>query len=152
VRAYYSVIVARIAASLIATAVLALGVVAGGSSATRVRDLEAWARFAWHPPVGVTTHGYNYGGGVSKHVPPGMYRITILASEALGFQLIGPGINRRTPTCLGGPGSVPCDQRLFTPANTSWKVRLRRGTYRYRLVNPVAIVVRPPTSGSFKVP
>ena len=81
-----------------------------------------------------------------------MYRIAILATEALGFQLIGPGINRRTPTCLGGPGSVPCYQREFTPANTSWKVRLKRGTYRYRLVGPVAIGLHPPTSGSFKVP
>jgi hypothetical protein len=150
--AYYSAIVARIAASLVATAVLALGVVAGGSSATRVRDLEAWASPVWNPPVGVTTHGYNHPLRVSKHVPPGMYRIAILATEALGFQLIGPGINRRTPTCLGGPGSVPCDQREFTPANTSWKVRLRRGTYRYRLVGPVAVGLHPPTSGSFKVP
>jgi hypothetical protein len=150
--AYYSGIVARIAASLIATVVLALGVVGAGSSATRVRDLEAWARFTWNPPVGVTTHGYNHPLRVSKHVPPGMYRITILATQALGFQLIGPGINRRTPTCLGGPGSVPCDQREAIPADASWKVRLRRGTYRYRLVNPVAIVVQPPTSGSFKVP
>jgi hypothetical protein len=126
VRVYYSAIVARIAASSIATAVLALGVVAGGSSATRVRDLEAWASTVWHPPVGVTTHGYIHPLRVTKHVPPGMYRIEILAKEALGFQLIGPGINRRTNTCLGGAGSVPCDQRLFTPANTSWKVRLSR--------------------------
>jgi hypothetical protein len=152
VRAYYSAILARIAASLIATVVLALGVVAAGSSATHVRDLEAWARPYWNPPVGVTTHGYNYGRGVSKHVPPGMYRIAILASEALGFQLIGPGINRRTKTCLGGAGSVPCSQRLDIPANTSWKVRLRRGTYRYRVVGPAAVGLHPPTSGSFQVP
>jgi hypothetical protein len=145
-------IVARIAALSIATAVLALGVVAGGS-ATRVRDLEAWARLAWNPPVGVTTHGYIHPLRVAKHVPPGMYRISILATEALGFELIGPGINRRTKTCLGGAGSVPCWQREFVPANTSWRVRLSRGTYRYRGVEPGAIGLRPrPSSGSFQVP
>jgi hypothetical protein len=144
--------VARVAVLSIATAVLALGVVAGGSSATRVRDFEAWARLPWNPPVGVTTHGYNYGRGVSKHVPA-EYRITILATEAIGFQLIGPGINRRTKTCLERPGSVPCWQKLFTPANTSWKVRLSRGTYRYQAVGPGVGSLRPrPTSGSFQVP
>jgi hypothetical protein len=91
-------IVARIAALSIATAVLGLGVAAGGSSATRVRDLEAWARSPWNPPVGVTTHGYIHPLRVAKHVPAGMYRISILATEALGFELIGPGINRRTKT------------------------------------------------------
>jgi hypothetical protein len=119
---------------MIATGVLALGVVAGGSSATRVRDLEAWARLPWNPPVGVTTHGYIHPLRVAKHVPAGMYRITILATEAIGFQLIGPGINRRTKTCLERPGSPPCWQRLFIPANTSWKVRLSRGIYRYQAV------------------
>ena len=112
-------IVARIAALSIATAVFALGVAAGGSSATRVRDLEAWARLPWNPPVGVTTHGYIHPLRVAKHVPAGMYRISILATEALGFELIGPGINRRTKTCLGRAGSVPCWQREFVPANTS---------------------------------
>jgi len=151
-RAYHS-IVARIAASLIATAVLALGVVAAGSSATHVRDLEAWARLPWNPPVGVTTHGYSHPLRVAKHVPPGMYRISILATEALGFELIGPGINRRTKTCLGGAGSVPCSQRLFIPANTSWMVRLSRGSYRYRAVGQGMPSLRPrPTSGSFQVP
>jgi hypothetical protein len=153
VRAYYSAIVARIAASLIATVVLALGIVAGGSSATRVRDLEAWARPVWNPPVGVTTQGYNHFPlRIAKHVPPGMYRIAVLATEAVGFQLIGPGINRRTKTCLGGAGSVPCSQREFTPANTSWKVRFSRGTYRYRAVGPDLSGLRSPTSGSFQVP
>lgn len=152
--AYYSAIVARIAAALIATVVLALGVVAGGSSATRVRDLEAWARFTWNPTVGVTTDGYgHFPLRVTKHVPPGMYRIAILATETFGFQLIGPGINRRTKTCLERPGSVPCSQKSFIPANTSsWKVRLSRGTYRYRAVGPDAVGLRSPTSGSFKVP
>jgi hypothetical protein len=154
IRAYHSAIVVRIAASLIATAVLALGVVAGGSSATRVRDLQVWARLPWNPPVGVTTHGYSHPLLVAKHVPPGMYRISILATEALGFELIGPGINRRTKTCLGGAGSVPCWQRLFVPANTSWTgVRLSRGTYKYRAVGPGVSSLRPrPTSGSFHVP
>jgi hypothetical protein len=91
-------IVARIAASFLATAVLALGVVGGGSSATRVRDLQAWARLPWNPPVGVTTHGFSFRARVVKHVPPGMYRISILATDVLGFELIGPGINRRTKT------------------------------------------------------
>ena len=151
-RNYPSAIFARIAALSIATAALALGIVAGGSSATRVRDLEAWARPNWSPPVGVTTHGYNHPLRVTKHVPPGMYRIAVLATEALGFQLSGPGVNRRTKTCLGGAGSVPCSQRESIPANTSWKVRLSRGTYRYRAVGPVAIGLHPPTSGSFQVP
>jgi hypothetical protein len=154
IRIYHSAVVARIAASLIATAVLALGVVAGGSSATRVRDLQAWTRLPWNPPVGVTTHGYSHPLRVAKHVPPGLYRISILASEAIGFQLIGPGINRRTKTCLGGAGSVPCWQRLMTPANTSWTgVRLSRGTYKYQAVGPGVSSLRPrPTSGSFQVP
>jgi hypothetical protein len=138
---------------LIAVAVLGLGVVAEGSSATRVRDLEAWARFTWNPSVGVTTHGYgHFPLRVTKHVPPGMYRIAILATETFGFQLIGPGINRRTKTCVERPGSVPCSQKSFIPANTSWKVRLRPGTYRYRAVGPDAVGFRSPTSGSFQVP
>ena len=146
-------IVARIAALSIATAVLGLGVAAGGSSATRVRDLEAWARSPWNPPVGVTTHGYIHPLRVAKHVPAGMYRISILATEALGFELIGPGINRRTKTCLGRAGSVPCWQREFVPANTSWTVLLSRGTYRYRGVGPGVTGLRPrTTSGSFQVP
>ena len=146
-------IVARIAALSIATAVLGLGVAAGGSSATRVRDLEAWARSPWNPPVGVTTHGYIHPLRVAKHVPAGMYRISILATEALGFELIGPGINRRTKTCLGRAGSVPCWQREFVPANTSWTVRLSRGTYRYRGVGPGVTGLRPrTTSGSCQVP
>ena len=153
---YHLAIVAPIGVSLVATAVLALGVVAGGSSATRVRDLEAWARLPWNPPVGVTTYGYNHFPlRVAKHVRPGMYRITILATEAIGFQLIGPGINRRTKTCVERPGQQPCWQRLFIPANTSWMVRLSRGTYRYRAVGPAveAGSLRPrPTSGAFQVP
>jgi hypothetical protein len=156
VRAYYSAIVARIAAPLIATAVLAFGIVAAGSSAAHVRDLQAWARQPWNPPVGVTTFGYgHFPHRVAKHVRPGMYRITILATEALGFQLIGPGINRRTKTCVERPGQQPCVQRLYIPANTSWMVRLSRGTYRYRAVGPAveAGMLRPrPTSGSFHVP
>jgi hypothetical protein len=152
-RRYDSVIVARIAASLIADAVLALGVVGGGSSATRVRDLEAWARQWWNPPVGVTTYGYIHPLRVVKHVRPGMYRITILASEALSFQLIGPGINRRTRRCVDGAGRQPCWQRESFPANTFWMVRLSRGTYRYGAVGAVVSSLRPrPTSGSFQVP
>ena len=119
----------------------------------RVRDLQAWARVEWNPPVGVTTHGYIRPPRVAKHLPPGIYRISILAAEAIGFELIGPGINRRTKTCLGGAGSVPCWQREFVPANTSWRVRLSRGTYRYRAVGPGVSSLRPrPTSGSFQVP
>jgi len=153
VRAYYSAIVARIAASLSATAVLALGVVAGGSSATPVRDLEAWARQPWNPPVGVTTNGYRHPLRVAKHVRPGMYRITILATETIGFQLIGPGINRRTKTCVERLGQPPCWLRGFRPANTSWMVRLSRGTYKYRAVGTGVIDLRPrPTAGSFQVP
>ena len=132
---------------------LALGVVAAGSSATRVRDLEAWARFYWNPTVGVTTHGYNHFPlRVTKHVPPGMYRIAVVATETFGFQLIGPGINRRTKTCVYRPGSVPCSQQSFTPVDASWKVRLSPGTYRYRAVGPDVSGLRSPTSGSFQVP
>lgn len=136
-----------------ATVVLALGVVSAGSSSTRVRDLEAWARLPWNPPVGVTTRGYRHPLRVARHVPPGIYQVTILASEAIGFRLIGPGVNRRTRRCLQSPGSDPCSERLFTPANTSWKVRLSRGTYRYQAVGPGVESLRPrPTSGSFEVP
>jgi len=154
VRAYHSAIGARIAASLIATAVLALGVVAAGSSETRVRDLEAWAHQPWNPPVGVTTYGYgHFPLRVAKHVRPGTYRIAILATGALGFQLIGPGINRRTKTCVEEPGKPPCWLRGARPANTSWIVRLDRGTYKYRAVGTGVIDLRPrPTSGSFQVP
>jgi hypothetical protein len=132
---------------------LALGVVAGGS-ATRVHDLEAWAREQWNPPVGVTTRGYNHFPlRVTKHVPPGMYRIAILATETLGFQITGPGVNRRTKTCVERPGSVPCSQKWGIPADTYWKVRLSPGTYRYQAVGPDVTGVRPrPTSGSFQVP
>jgi hypothetical protein len=96
----------------------------------------------------VTTHGFSFRARVVKHVPPGMYRISILATDVLGFELIGPGINRRTKTCLAGTPSC-----LGYAANTSWMVRLRRGTYRYRAVGPQVIALRPrPTSGSFRVP
>ncbi len=123
------------------------------ASANPARDPPLAGAVARQAAVGVTTHGYIHPLRVTKHVPPGMYRITILATEALGFELIGHGISRRTKTCLGGAGSVPCWQRLFAPANTSWTVRLRRATYRYRAVGPGVSSLRPrPTSGSFQVP
>lgn len=144
VRAYYSAIAARIAVSLIATVVLALGVLAAGSSATRVRDVEAWARGVWHPPLGVTTRGYSHPLHVVKHLPPGMYRFSVLADEALGFHLVGPGVNRQTRV-------VWKQLEGFTPANARWRIRLRRGTYTYRAIGPDAGSVHPAT-GSFQIP
>jgi hypothetical protein len=145
VRAYYSAVVARIAASLIATAVLALGVVSGGSSATGVRYLEAWAGPSHSPQIGVTASGYSPRPRIVKHLSPGTYQITIVASEALGFQLTGPGFNRHTRVVKQ---QIPASNYS---TNTHWKIRLRRGVYRYRVIGPYASGVHPAT-GSFQVP
>ena len=59
----------------------------------------------------------------------------------LGFHLTGPGINRHTPL----------SQQDNYATNTSWKIRLRPGTYVYRLVGLYAGSYKP-GSGSFQVP
>jgi hypothetical protein len=86
-------VIARIAVVSITTLV-ALSVVHASSSAARVRPLQAWARYVWRPPVGVTTGGY-----VRRHrlktLPTGVYRVQVIASEDFGLQLIGPGLDRR---------------------------------------------------------
>lgn len=71
--------------------------------------------------------------------------MSVIASEALGFQLIGPGVNRRTRVVSKQVGVG------FVAANARWTIRLRRGIYTYRAIGPEAGSVRPGT-GSFQVP
>jgi len=73
-----------------------------------------------------------------------MDRVSVIADEALGFHLVGPGVNRRTPV-------VWKQLEGFVPANARWTIRLRRGTYTYRAIGPDAGSVHPAT-GSFQVP
>ena len=124
---------------------LALGVVAGGSSATRVRDLQAWATPSKHPQLGITASGYSPRPRLVKHLPPGTYRISVVASEALGFQLTGPGFNRHTRIVKQ---QLP---ESDYSTNTHWTIRFRRGIYTYRAIEPYARGVHPAT-GSFQVP
>ncbi len=80
-----------------------------------------------------------------KHLPAGTYRVSIIASEALGFQLTGPGVNRHTRVWAN---QVPPSDYS---TNTTWMIRLQRGTYTYRVIGPFAVSVRPKTR-SFQVP
>jgi len=56
----------------------------------------------------------------------------VIASEPLGFQLTGPGVNRRTHVVWTLPG------RGFVPTSTHRTIRLRRGIYTYRAIGPYA--------------
>jgi len=144
-RRYYSAIVARTAASLTATVALALGVATAGSSASPLRYLQAWAGPSHSPQIGVTASGYSPRPRIVKHLSPGTYQISIVASEALGFQLTGPGFNRHTRVVTQQiPGSNYA-------TNTHWTIRLRRGVYRYHAIGPYAGGLHP-ASGSFQVP
>jgi hypothetical protein len=69
----------------------------------------------------------------------------VIASEPLGFELTGPGVNRRTRVVWTLPG------RGFVPNSTHWTIRLRRGIYTFRAIGPYARGVHP-VSGSFQVP
>ena len=129
-RRYDLAVVARIAALSIATLVAALSAASASSFAARVRPLQSWAKYTWHPPVGVTSGGYISPRRL-KTLPPGVYRMQVIASEAFGFQLIGPGVNRHTrvsSSLLAGAAAT----------NTTWTVRLRRGLYQYRAIGVLA--------------
>ena len=98
-----------------------------------------------HPQLGITASGYSPRPRIVKHLPPGTYRISVIASEALGFQLTGPGFNRHTRIMKQQlPGSN-------YSTNTHWTIRLQRGIYTYRAIGPYAGGVHP-ASGSFRVP
>ena len=135
----------RLGASWIAAVLLALAVAAAGSSSTaRVKHLQAWAAQYRHPPVGVSASGFAARMRVVKHVAPGRYRIHVIASDAIGFDLVGPGVNRHTRVTLT---ELP---HLYT-RNTTWTLTLRRGVYNYRAIGQYAANVRP-ALGSFRVP
>jgi plastocyanin len=54
----------------------------------------------------------------AKKVPAGIYLITVKDLSGLhDFHLIGPGVNKHTS--------------VATQGTTKWKVKLRKGTYRY---------------------
>ena len=61
---------------------------------------------------------------------------SVVASDALGFQLIGPGANRATP--VDANEAIPSH-----PTNRIWTIRLRRGLYQYRLIGPLAANFQP---------
>lgn len=124
---------------------LALGAVGAASSATRVRQLQAWAKFWRSPAVGVTTSGYtSLRPPLVKHLRPETYRLYIYATDMLGFQLVGPGINRHTPVAL-------FERPRYKTISVTWTIRLRRGVYQYRGIGPYASTARH-TTASFRVP
>jgi hypothetical protein len=124
---------------------LALGVVGGATSATRVRQLQAWAKFWRSPAVGVTTSGYtSVRPHVVKHLRAGTYRMSIYATDWLGFQLVGPGIDRHTRVALSAGAR-------YETISVAWTIRLRPGLYQYRGIGPYASTARH-TIGSFRVP
>jgi plastocyanin len=68
-----------------------------------------------------------------KTVPAGIYVITIRDRSAIhNFHLTGPGVNKRT--------SLP---KIYT---TTWKVTLKKGTYRF-VCDPHAAIMK----GTLKV-
>jgi hypothetical protein len=81
---------------------------------------------------------------VVKHLAAGTYRVSVVASEALGIHLIGPGVNRYTRVAIS---MLP---HLY-PTNTTWTITLRRGIYRYGAIGQYASDLRLGT-GSFRVP
>jgi hypothetical protein len=90
------------------------------------KTMRAWASISHRPIIGITTSGYSARPRLVKHLPAGTCRVSIIASEALGFQLIGPGVNRKTRVLQT---QVPASDYS---TNTVWTVPLRRGIYRYR--------------------
>jgi hypothetical protein len=136
-------LVTRFAASVIAVAIVATAAVAAAASSDRVRDLQAWAAINKRPPVGISNTGFSYAPHVVQRLPPGRYRLSIIASDAIGFQLVGPGVNRHTPV-------TPVAQPHFYATNTTWTIRLRRGDYTYRAIGPYASTVHP-ASGALRV-
>jgi len=125
-------------------AVVVAGALVGVSGfQARVRQLEAWASISHEPILGVSATGFR--GALVKHLPAGTYHVSVIASDALGFRLVGPALSRRTPVDYVAP--IPAH-----PTNTTWTIRLRRGgSYEYGLIGPYASDYRPRTR-SFQAP
>jgi hypothetical protein len=127
----------------VGVAVVVAGALVGVSgSQARVRQLEAWASISHKPILGVSATGFR--GALVKHLSAGTYHVSVIASDALGFRLVGPGLNRGTP--VDYVAAIPAH-----PTNTTWTIRLRRGSYQYGLIGPYASDYRPRTR-SFQVP
>jgi hypothetical protein len=136
---------ARAATCASAVLVATFAIVVGPSSATTpLKHLRAWASLGKRPPVGVTTSRLTSRPHVAHHLKPGLYRVTVIANEMLGFQLVGPGINRHTRVAVA-------ERAHWDVTNTTWRIRLRRGYYQYRAIGPYAAGLRPAV-GSFRVP
>jgi hypothetical protein len=128
----------------VCTAVAAAVVGVSGSEGARVGQLEAWASWSHTPVLGVSAIGFR--GSLVKHLRAGTYRVSVIATDALGFHLVGPGLDRRTPTQIATP--IP-----EHPTNASWRIRLRPGLYKYSLVGPSARdFPYQPAVRSFRVP
>jgi hypothetical protein len=69
----------------------------------------------------------SFDGPLVRHIRPGIYRLHLKATDLMPFHLVGPGINRRTPTGSSRPNGPP---RGYTVYKT-WTIRLRKGRYRY---------------------
>jgi hypothetical protein len=78
-----------------------------------------------------------------KRLTPGTYRLSIIATNMLGFQLVGPRLKRHTPVALW-------ETAPYKVTNTTWKIRLRRGTYSYGLIGRWASGLHA-ARGSFQV-
>jgi hypothetical protein len=130
-------------AGFVAVVTLALVVAGGAASTPRVQTLQAWAKF-WRSPAVVVGRPSHFDGAPVKHVRAGTYRVSVYATDMLGFQLVGPGINRHTPVALA-------ERAHYKIITTTWRTRLRRGLYQYRGIGPYASTSRGVT-GSFRVP
>jgi hypothetical protein len=113
------------------------------ASPSKTRHLYAWAKFWRSPAVGLNTVGYH---DVKppriKRLRAGTYRLTIYATDMLGFHLVGPGSDRHTRVALY--------ERQYTVVSPTWTVRLKRGFYRYGGIGPYVTTARG-VSGSFIV-
>ena len=110
----------RIAGALVAVCAT-LAVAGTGPAATQVHTL-------------IGTDGPGFTITMSKKtVPAGIYVITIRDRSAIhNFHLTGPGVNKRT--------SLP---KIYT---TTWKVTLKKGTYKF-VCDPHAAIMK----GTLKV-
>jgi hypothetical protein len=107
---------------------VALAAIAGFSaltasgSAARAQELYAWAGPYHHPVVGVSKTSLHIDErAIARHLAPGTYRMHVAALSSMAFHLVGPGVDRQTRFTLD-PGS---------PVYATWRVRLKRGRYRY---------------------
>jgi hypothetical protein len=133
----------RLGTASVATLGFALLLCPVASSAGTVHHLQAWAKFWRSPAVSVARPSY-FDGTRVKHVRPGRYQIAVYATDMLGFQLVGPGVNRHTPVAL-------IEHSSYKIINVTWTLRLRPGVYQYRGIGPYAPTSRD-TTGSFRVP